>query len=213
MSMKLKVLPLVLSLWLFACSEQTQYVLIETKFGDIKLELYKSTPKHRDNMVKLVKQGFYDGLLFHRVIDDFMIQGGDPQSKDAPPGRRLGAGGPGYTIEAELGVPHIAGALAAARTGVGNPEKRSSGSQFYIVEGRPVSAGDLDRQEKRGNFKYSEQQRKEYLEKGGTPQLDNEYTVFGKVVEGMDVVKKIASVATDGNDRPMEDIRMKIKLL
>ena len=195
------------------CSQQPQYIQIQTEFGDIKLLLYDSTPKHRDNMVKLVKQGFYDGLLFHRVINGFMIQGGDPNSKDAPPDQALGAGGPGYQIDAELGIPHIAGSLAAARTGVGNPEKKSSGSQFYIVQGKPVTAAQLDAIEKKRHFKYSQKQRADYLAKGGTPQLDNEYTVFGKVVEGMEVVEKIAHVATGSGDRPVQDVKMNIKLL
>ncbi len=195
------------------CGQKPQYILIQTDFGDIKLQLYDSTPIHRDNMVKLIKEGFYDDLLFHRVISGFMIQGGDPSSKGAPAGQPLGAGGPGYQLDAELGIPHISGALAAARTGAGNPQKRSSGSQFYIVEGGPVSTSMLDSFEKRKGFKYSEKQRADYLAKGGTPQLDNDYTVFGMVVEGMEVVKKIAQVQKDERDRPIEDIKMKIKLL
>ncbi|MGB1217280.1 MAG: peptidylprolyl isomerase, partial [Saprospiraceae bacterium] len=128
-----------------SCGKATHDVVIETEFGEIQILLYDETPKHKENFIKLVKEGFYDDLLFHRVMDNFMIQGGDPDSRDAAPGARLGNGGPGYQIDHEIGFPHFRGALAAARTT--NPQKRSSGSQFYIVEGNPVTDHALDSQE------------------------------------------------------------------
>jgi cyclophilin family peptidyl-prolyl cis-trans isomerase len=158
--------------------------VIHTDYGDMKGVLYNETPKHRDNFVKLVKSGFYDGTLFHRVILGFMIQGGDPDSKTAKPGQALGMGGPGYTIPAEFNakLTHKRGALAAARTQ--NPEKASSGSQFYIVE-----------------------------PEAGTHFLDNEYTVFGEITSGFDVITKIASVPKDKSDRPTKDVKMTIKMV
>lgn len=235
-------------------------VELKTTLGDITVELYNDTPLHRDNFLKLVGEGFYDGVLFHRVIDNFMVQTGDPKSKEAAPGEQLGAGDPGYTIEAEIDYPrhyHKYGALAAARTGDAvNPERRSSGSQFYIVTGRKVpesqiqqleaglmnqqlqayfqnltmqhrdtiqqlqAAGDREglenlRQqlikETEENVKpqpLPEQVKLDYVEKGGTPHLDGQYTVFGEVLKGMDVVEKIQKVETDPSDRPKEDIRI-----
>ena len=161
------------------------YAMVETEYGNMKLRLFNSTPGHRDNFIKLAKEGFYDDLLFHRVIDGFMIQGGDPDSKDAPSGKQLGMGGPGYTIPAEFGAPHISGALAAARNN--NPQKESSGSQFYIVHGTPQTDQQLDNFQRRKGITYSPEQRKLYKEKGGTPQLDMEYTVYGELVEGYEV--------------------------
>ena len=243
-------------------------VTIQTKYGEIKVKLYDDTPKHKENFVKLVNEGFYNGLLFHRVIPNFMIQGGDPSSKNAEPEKRLGGGSPGYTIEAEI-MPekhfHKRGALAAARTGgPGNPEKRSSGSQFYIVQGHTFTNGQLDTLEiaknaqlknrllreyldqaqgeltkfKKENdqvgfniyvaelrekvdsifnasdekYTYTPEQREVYTTIGGYPSLDGEYTVFGEVVDGMDVVDKIVDVETDQNNRPLEDINMQMKL-
>lgn len=189
---------------------------LETEFGSMIIELYDATPKHQDNFVKLVEEGFYDSLLFHRVIQNFMIQGGDPDSKDARPGQPLGSGGPGYTIEAEFvdSLIHLKGALAAARTGDAvNPQKRSSGSQFYIVQGQPLTAEMLDRIEAQKGIRYSKEQREAYMEMGGTPFLDREYTVFGRVVEGFDVLDQAASVQTDGRDRPVKDVTMKIRLI
>ncbi len=204
----------VFSSLLISCGDKQQHVLVETDFGNIKIMLFDQTPIHRDNFVKLVKEGFYDDLLFHRIIKGFMIQGGDPQSKDTPAGMRLGGGGPGYQIDAEIGAAHVAGALAAARTGgAGNPEKRSSGSQFYIIHGNPLSDAQIDSWQKRKNIIYSDSQRAAYRENGGRPDLDMEYTVFGRVVEGMDVVDKIANVKTAPGDRPLEDVKMKITLL
>lgn len=191
-------------------SKKGTLVVIETNYGNMVAKLYDSTPKHSENFVKLVKEGFYDDLLFHRVIQGFMIQGGDPNSRGAAPGQRLGGGGPGYLIDAEIGSPHFKGTLAAARTQ--NPEKRSSGSQFYIVQGRPQVDSKLNIMETSKDIKYTEEQRKRYREMGGTPMLDNDYTVFGEVIEGLDIIDKIAAVKTDGGDRPEEDVKMKIRM-
>ncbi len=233
---------------------------IRTSLGDIKVRLYDDTPLHRDNFLKLVSEGFYDGIIFHRVIQGFMVQAGDPESREAQPGQRLGAGDPGYTVPAEIDYPrhyHKRGALAAARTADQvNPERRSSGSQFYIVTGRPVSdaqvagmgerATDAARQayfrnlcaerrdriealQKSGDrdslenlrqelikitlenvpeVKVSDEMKNDYLTLGGAPSLDGQYTVFGEVLEGMDVVAKIEAAETDAADRPKEDIRI-----
>lgn len=205
------------SLGLFAqdAPEGTK-VLISTSMGDIKVVLYDKTPLHRDNFVKLVKEGFYDGTLFHRVINQFMIQGGDPDSRDAKPKAMLGNGGPDYTIPFEY-VPeyfHKRGALAAARMGDDvNPEKASSGSQFYIVQGRTFSDAELDQTEKRIGKTFTDEQREIYKTVGGTPFLDGNYTVFGEVYEGMDVVDKIAQVSRDRYDRPLENISMTVTLI
>jgi peptidyl-prolyl cis-trans isomerase B (cyclophilin B) len=191
--------------------EKETQVLISTEYGDMTVVLYNSTPKHRDNFIKLVKEGFYDGLTFHRVINQFMIQGGDPNSRNAEPGAPLGTGGPGYEIEAEIGAPHLRGALAAARTP--NPEKKSSGSQFYIVTGGPVQERDLNALEIQKKIKYNDVQRQIYLEQGGTPRLDQEYTVFGEVISGMEVADKISLVPSDDRNRPLTDVKMTIKLI
>jgi cyclophilin family peptidyl-prolyl cis-trans isomerase len=239
-------------------------VLIKTGMGDIEVELYDQTPQHRDNFVKLVKEGFYDGVLFHRVIKEFMIQAGDPDSKNAKAGAQLGRGGPDYTIPAEF-VPeliHQRGALSAARQGDNvNPQKASSGSQFYIVQGKIFSDEELNRIEaqrtmgltqqmftryieeekekaKAGGkdidqqkiqeaakakatewaqnnpYKMPEERRQIYKTIGGTPHLDDEYTVFGRVTKGLEVVEAISLVATAAADRPIKDvkiIKMKIK--
>lgn len=233
---------------------------ILTSAGTIKVRLFDDTPIHRDNFLKLAREGFYDGVLFHRVIKDFMVQAGDPESKNATPGARLGAGDPGYTLEAEIKYPrhyHKRGALAAARTADQvNPERRSSGSQFYIVTGREVSAQQLEamagRQTEQLLQNYfrnlcrqhaseieelqkaadkeklealrqkliaeteanvtpvtlPEEMKADYMAAGGAPSLDAQYTVFGEVVEGMDVVEKIENSATDGADRPTEDVKI-----
>lgn len=237
-------------------------VELKTSLGDIVVGLYKETPKHHDNFVKLVKDGYYDGVLFHRVINDFMIQTGDGDSKTAKPGQMLGTGDPGYTVEAEFVYPkffHKRGALAAARTADQvNPERRSSGSQFYIVTGKVYNEQQLVQMEKQMDMmnkqnlfqakaaarrdelkklmmakdsaavealrqeliaeteeeaaknpvKFTDAQREAYSTVGGTPHLDNQYTVFGEVLEGMDVVAKIENVDTDRNDRPKEDIKI-----
>lgn len=242
-------------------------VKIQTTLGDITVRLYDETPLHRDNFLKLAAEGYYDGTLFHRVIKNFMIQGGDPDSKGAAPGAHLGAGGPNYTIPAEFNkaLIHKKGALAAARQGDEvNPEKRSSGSQFYIVTGEVYSAGKLTQLEKQmaqqqlqsifdglvvenrsriiemrkkrdnaglmalqedlqkqtyakakelGEPKYTPEQREAYTSVGGTPFLDQNYTVFGEVVEGLDVVDKIQLVATQPGDRPVEDVTMEVSVI
>lgn len=233
---------------------------VKTSLGDIKIRLYDDTPQHRDNFLKLAKEGFYDGVLFHRVIDGFMVQTGDPESKTAAKGAMVGSGGPGYTIPAEIVYPkhyHKYGALAAARTGDNmNPMRESSGSQFYIVTGKKYNEPTLAKMQEialqkelqsyfmklqRENMDtiralrmakdsvglenlrqelirqteanvhpegMTEMQIKDYTTIGGTPHLDNQYTVFGEVIEGMDVVEKIQKAATDGNDRPVEDIKI-----
>jgi peptidyl-prolyl cis-trans isomerase B (cyclophilin B) len=175
------------------------------------LKLSNETPLHRENFLKLVREGFYDQVLFHRVIKDFMIQGGDPESRDAKEGQMLGNGGPGYTVPAEFvdSFIHCKGALAAARLGDGmNPRKESSGSQFYIVQGRIWKDADLSSMEARSGRKYNEEQKEIYRTLGGTPHLDGGYTVFGQLIEGMDVLDKIAKSATGGADRPINDVRI-----
>ncbi len=199
---------------MFSCEQGPRMVQLDTEYGTMKIELYDSTPQHRDNFIKLASEGFYDDLLFHRVINGFMIQGGDPESKNASSSKRLGGGGPGYLIPAEIGSPHFKGTLAAARTGGPmNPEKESSGSQFYIVQGNAVDDTRLDQIERQKGVTYNETQRKKYKEMGGTPMLDMDYTVFGEVVEGLDVIDKIAAVKTAPGDRPVEDVKMKIKVI
>jgi cyclophilin family peptidyl-prolyl cis-trans isomerase len=188
-------------------------VLISTSFGDMKIKLYNATPKHRDNFIKLAEQGYYDSLLFHRVIRNFMIQGGDPLSKNAAPGTMLGMGDIGYTIPAEFvdTIFHKKGALCAARTE--NPEKASSGCQFYIVQGQVMSNEQLTAMEQQRGRAYSAKERAVLTTLGGTPFLDQNYTVFGEVVEGLDVIDKIAAVKTAPGDRPVEDIRMKVSVI
>jgi len=199
------------ALCLTACNkDKEKQAVISTEYGDITILLYNSTPKHRDNFIKLVEDGFYNDLLFHRIIDEFMIQGGDPDSKTAAAGVRLGLGGPGYEIDAEIGAPHLYGTVSAARTV--NPAKRSSGSQFFIVTGPLQDDNELNVYERQKNIKYNEDQRKIYKEKGGYPALDMEYTVFGEVVSGMDVVEKIDKLEKDASDRPLKDVRMTIKM-
>jgi peptidyl-prolyl cis-trans isomerase B (cyclophilin B) len=191
-------------------------VLIETNLGNMEVLLYDNTPKHRDNFIKLAEEGFYDSLLFHRVIGGFMIQGGDPDSRGASADKRLGAGGPGYQVDAEFHPEnvHLKGALAAARMGDQvNPAKRSSGSQFYIVQGNTVSPDMLERFEMQKDIRYSPEQRKAYQVEGGTPFLDMDYTVFGRVTKGLDVIDKIAAVKTMPGDRPEEDVWMKVKVI
>ena len=178
--------------------------------------LYDDTPGHRDNMIKLIKEGFYNDQLFHRVIKDFMIQGGDPHSVDAEKGQRLGTGGPGYTIPAEFSSSrfHKKGALAAARMGDQvNPEKESSGSQFYIVQGRVFSREMLRQLESHRDKPFTEDAIDAYTTLGGTPHLDGSYTVFGEVVEGLEVVDIVASLPTDSNDRPIDDVTYRITLV
>ena len=202
----------------FAGGPVNQYVRVKTAYGECIIRLYNETPKHRDNFIKLVKAGFYNGTLFHRVIQNFMIQGGDPDSKDstkAKPGAELGNGDVGYTVPAEFrdSLFHKRGVLAAARDD--NPAKASSGCQFYIVEGKRFSDGKLDTLERtrlKGR-KIPEWQREYYRSVGGVPHLDQNYTVYGEVVMGIDMVDRIAAVKTDKNDRPVTDIPMTIELL
>lgn len=209
---------LLLSMVLFSCSSKKEYkVRMYTTAGDIDLVLYDETPAHRDNFVRLVKESVYDSLLFHRVISGFMIQGGDPDSKTAPAGALLGEGDLGYSIEAEI-MPdvhfHKRGVLAAAREGDDvNPQKASSASQFYIVWGRVYTREQLEQMQdfyrRRGNeLTLSPAQIETYTTIGGTPHLDGGYTVFGEVVQGLDVVEKIQNVPCDANDRPLQDIRI-----
>ncbi|MDE6361287.1 MAG: peptidylprolyl isomerase [Muribaculaceae bacterium] len=235
---------------------------IKTSVGDIRVRLFGDTPAHRDNFLKLVKEKYYDGVLFHRVINEFMVQTGDPDSKNAAENTRLGAGGPDYTLEAEIVYPrhfHHRGALAAARQGDQvNPERRSSGSQFYIVTGKAYNEQQLAQMEKQLQMArkqeifnklaeehrdsiitlrknrdqaslqalqdelvaiteqraaenpatLTEAQKKAYASVGGTPHLDGQYTVFGEVVSGMDVVEKIEKAQTNSQDRPLDDIRI-----
>lgn len=246
----------------------TPMVQISTSMGDIVVRLYDDTPAHRDNFLKLAREGFYDGTLFHRVIKNFMIQGGDPDSKNAEPGQQLGAGDVGYTLPAEFVYPthfHKRGVLSAARQGDQvNPERRSSGCQFYIVWGDVYTPQQLQQFEQRQNqgrgqqifdelaqqhmdsiramyarqdqeglmklqqllteqtnerlktdpgFKFTDEQVDVYTTIGGTPHLDSQYTVFGEVVSGLDVVERLQMVPTDGRDRPLEDVKMTVKVL
>jgi len=252
-------------------SDSNKIAVITTKYGDIKIKLYAQTPLHQDNFVKLVSEKFFDDLLFHRVIKGFMIQGGDPDSRNAKAGTMLGNGGPGYNIPAEIvpGLFHKRGALAAAReSDMINPKRESSGSQFYIVQGKVFTNQELDMIEanqnqalkkqvigkiltapenkkmllkldslqksgnkeelnkfimgidpivekemtKQGKFVFTAEQRKIYTTIGGAPHLDGSYSVFGEVIEGMNVIDSISSVKTDKNDRPLVDVKMKIKL-
>lgn len=237
-------------------------VLLHTSLGDITLLLYADTPRHRDNFVKRVNAGDYDGVLFHRVISDFMVQTGDPSSKNAPKGKMLGSGDSGELVEAEFLYPkhfHHRGAIAAARTGDNvNPERKSSGSQFYIVTGKKYTPGQLDQIDRQLVMKHKQdvfnklasehrdsimsmrrnrdqaglqalqeklaaeteritaadttmltpEIREAYTTVGGTPHLDGQYTVYGRVLSGMDIVEKIEKVDTDGNDRPLEDVKI-----
>lgn len=197
-------------------TDKVYYVKIETSYGDIVVKLYNETPKHRDNFLKLVKEGTYDGVLFHRVIQNFMIQGGDPNSRNAKKGEMLGNGELGYTLPAEF-VPslyHKKGALAAARQADQvNPEKRSSSCQFYIVQGEKWDAEKLKRVETSMGKSFTKEQAEVYATLGGTPFLDGDYTVFGEVVEGLEVVDKIAAVACGPMNRPLEDVKMKMTII
>jgi cyclophilin family peptidyl-prolyl cis-trans isomerase len=190
-----------------AYAQKTKVKIVTTE-GDIELVLYDKTPQHRDNMVKLIKDKFYDSTLFHRVIPGFMIQGGDPDSKTAAAGQRLGGGDIGYRIPAEINDEyyHHRGALAAARDN--NPEKASSGCQFYIVTGKKFTDAELDNFAQRSGRTLTPAQREVYKTEGGALHLDGNYTVFGAVTKGMDVAEKIANAARDGADRPQTDIRM-----
>lgn len=194
-------------------SQPETLVLIQTSMGKIKVKLFNETPLHRDNFIKLVKEGKYNGLLFHRIIKQFMVQGGDVDSKDAPMDKTLGNGDLGYTIPAEFVYPkyfHKRGMLCAARTGdEENPERASSCSQFYIVTGKFFTSMELDKKEKEEGITYTPEQRQAYMTEGGAPHLDNKYTVFGEVVQGIKVADKIQFSPTDENDRPLKNIIIK----
>jgi peptidyl-prolyl cis-trans isomerase B (cyclophilin B) len=247
-----------------SCERTDSLITIKTEFGDMVAILYDETPKHKENFIKLAKEHYFDSLMFHRVMQGFMIQGGDPDSKKAAPGQMLGQGGPGYTIPAEINEKffHEKGALAAARLGdQQNPSKASSGSQFYIVQGAPISEDQMrldpekfntmmmtffgnpanksyydtlksfiEAQDKPGYEKYlmeikvkaeeqtgikaekdiSPEKLKAYSSVGGTPALDGQYTVFGKVLKGLDVIDKITAQPVDRSNRPTKDIRMTV---
>ncbi|MBB2150189.1 peptidylprolyl isomerase [Pedobacter gandavensis] len=198
----------------FAAKPKHQFVRLKTDLGECIIMLYNETPLHRDNFVKLTKKGVFNGTLFHRVIKGFMIQGGDPDSKNAKPGQMLGEGSVGYNVPAEFrdSLFHKKGVLAAARDN--NPEKSSSGSQFYLVQGKKFNDEDLDRLETtRLKAKIPTYQREVYKTIGGVPHLDRNYTVYGEVVKGIDLIDMVAAVATDKNDRPETDVKMTITLL
>jgi cyclophilin family peptidyl-prolyl cis-trans isomerase len=224
--MRDKILLILLLAFLVACSSSknifskqnsNKRIKLTTDSGVVILKLYDKTPLHKANFLNLVKQRYFDSLLFHRVIKNFMIQGGDPDSKYATAGVKLGDGGPAYTIAAEFDTSlfHKRGVIAAARESDDiNPKKASSGSQFYIVQGKLFTDAGLDSVETyRLKRKIPVWQRKVYKTIGGTPHLDMNYTVFGEVESGMEVIDKIAASATDTNDRPLQDIRMKIILI
>ncbi len=222
MVLMLSFLFLPLATMASADSGDRKQVRIETSLGTMVVELYDETPEHRDNFLKLVAEGFYDELLWHRVIKGFMAQGGDPNSRDAESGVRLGSGGPGYTVPAEIDPQfiHVKGALAAARQGDQvNPARRSSGSQFYIVQGREVSQQMLQgvvrniAQSTGESFAYTPDQIAQYLELGGTPHLDMQYTVFGRVIEGIEVVDAICASISTRSNRPLEDITMRMEII
>lgn len=209
-----------------ACHAKVKkYSIVEivTSEGNIYIWLYDDTPLHKENFLKLASEGFYDKTKFHRIIKDFMIQGGDPNTKEASLKDQWGQGGPGYTLDAEIKSEHYhkKGVIAAARMGDQiNPQRASSGSQFYIVQGTKYNAQSLDLIEKQirtlsqnMDFKFSDEMRKAYEEVGGTPQLDMQYTVFGEVINGLDVVDKIAGVQTGILDKPVQDVEMDINVL
>ncbi|MBX7050913.1 MAG: peptidylprolyl isomerase [Flavobacteriales bacterium] len=196
-------------------------VKITTKYGDMIVALYNETPLHRDNFLKLASEKYYDGLLFHRCIKNFMIQGGDPQSRGASPSAMLGNGGPGYTVPAEF-RPHLIhkkGALCAARQGDQvNPKKESSGSQFYIVQGQPWTDMQLSQIEMNigssmPGFKYTDEQKQLYKTVGGTAQLDMNYTVYGEVIYGLNVVDSIAMLQGNQMNRPLKDVSMSMEVI
>jgi cyclophilin family peptidyl-prolyl cis-trans isomerase len=193
-------------------SRKDYLITIQTEFGEMKAVLYDATPLHKANFLKLAGQHFYDSLLFHRVIKDFMIQGGDPDSKKAPPEKLLGDGDVGYTVPAEFvpGIFHKKGVIAAARDN--NPQKASSGCQFYIVQGKKFTEDMFPTAEKRSGRTIPENEKQIYRTLGGTPHLDNNYTVYGEVISGLEVLDKIAAQPTGANDRPRQDVRMKISV-
>ncbi len=213
--MKLKTLLFVAATSISSIAfAQKNKIKIETEYGNIVLMLYDNTPLNTNNMVKLAKEHFYDSTLFHRCIPQFMIQGGDPESKQAKPGEALGNGGLSYTIPAEINdiSYHKRGAVGVARDN--NPSKAGSAAQFYLVVGKTFTDADIDMMSKRTGRNYSPEQREVYKTQGGTPHLDGNYTVFGEVIEGMDIVDKISNEPRDAGDRPNKDIRMnKVRLM
>lgn len=192
----------------FSFAKKPTRIAIQTEYGKIVLQLYDNTPLNRDNMIKLAKQHYYDSTLFHRVIPNFVIQGGDPESKHAKSGQMLGDGDLGYRVPAEINDVdfHKRGALGVARDNT--PDKSGSACQFYIVTGKKCTDAELDAMEKHSGRKFSAAQREIYKTQGGVPHLDGGYTVFGEVVEGMDVVDKISNEPRDSHDRPTKDIHM-----
>ncbi|TDB64097.1 peptidylprolyl isomerase [Arundinibacter roseus] len=221
MKKRFLILPLILCCFLIASpgwsqrAQKKDYLItLSTPYGAMKLILFDQTPLHKANFIKLTKEKFYDGLLFHRIIEGFMVQGGDPNSRNAEKGKALGNGDVGYKIPAEFhpDLFHQKGALAAARDN--NPEKASSGCQFYIVQGKTLNSADLQRQLERKldriPRKPTETQKEVYQKLGGTPHLDGGYTVFGQVIDGLAVVDSIAAQAKDPRDRPMKDIPMSV---
>lgn len=185
-------------------------VKIETPYGNMIAELFNSTPLHRENFLKNATSNYYEDLLFHRVMKGFMIQGGDPDSRNAEPGAMLGMGGPGYVIQPEYGEPHYKGALAAARK---PNDSESSGSQFYIVDGQPYNSIDLMNVAAQYKLTFTEEQKKVYQEIGGAPFLDMQYTVFGQIIEGLEVIDKITEVEVNSANRPLEDVKMKVSVI
>ena len=209
------ILFLIITVPAFAAKPKHDFVRIKTDKGECIIMLYNQTPKHRDNFLKLAKEGFYNGTLFHRVIKDFMIQGGDPDSKTAQPGQSLGEGDLGYKVDAEFrdSLFHKKGVLAAARDN--NPQKASSASQFYIVQGKKWTEETLDQLQKNrlNGRQIPEWQREVYKTIGGTPHLDQNYTAYGEVVKGLEMVDSVAAVKTAPGDRPVEDVKMEVSVL
>lgn len=192
-----------------------QLVKVSTEYGDMVIKLYNETPLHRDNFIKLAKEGFYNGTIFHRVISGFMIQGGDPETRNAVPNAMYGNGGPGYTVPAEFNKAlfHKKGALAAARTGgPSNPQKESSGSQFYIVQGKKYTNLELNTMEQQMGKRMTAEQKEAYMSVGGVPFLDMEYTVYGEVITGLEVIDSIAAVKIQG-ERPIKDVKMTVSFI
>ncbi len=195
----------------FIHAPQSCLVVIHTTVGDMIAQLYGDTPLHQENFLKLAEEGYFNGILFHRVIKGFMIQTGDPDSRTIGKGKELGKGGPDYTIRHEIKdtLFHVKGALAAARlSDEVNPDKASSGSQFYIVHGRPHSHEEIENHEYEKNIRYTEEAKDILKSSGGAPVLDKEYTIFGQIIEGIEVIDTIAESRTDHRDRPHEDIKI-----
>ncbi len=264
--MRTSIVIVTLFLFFASCSskkEENQFVKISTEKGDIIIKLYNETPKHRDNIVKLANEKYYDGQIFHRIINNFVVQGGDPDTKNAKPDSLYGNGGPNYLIDAEFvdTLIHKRGAVGMAREGDDvNPEKKSAGSQFYLVKGKLYTNEQLNELEnklalrkksalykkifseklanlkdqkkidtisisldmsitfdsiweKQPKFKFTDQQRRVYTTIGGIPHLDGNYTVFGEVIQGMDIVENFSAVETDKNDRPLKDIKFSISVI